>query len=83
MTRPVFNPASGGTCGAAQAHASAFKRTLDWPVVGEGRRILDLRHTAACLWLARGVNPEAVLGVDGARVDRDDEPLPALPRNVR
>jgi integrase len=25
-----------------------------------GRRILDLRHTAACLWLARGVDPVTV-----------------------
>ena len=41
-------------------HATAFKRTLNWPVVGEGRRIHDLRHTAACLWLARGVDPVTV-----------------------
>ncbi len=27
---------------------------------GEGRRIHDLRHTAACLWLARGVDPVTV-----------------------
>ena len=37
-------------------HATAFKRTLDWPSIGEGRRIHDLRHTAACLWLARNVD---------------------------
>jgi integrase len=43
-----------------QLHATAFKRTLDWAVVGEGRRIHDLRHTAACLWLARGVDPVTV-----------------------
>ena len=43
-----------------QLHASAFKRTLAWPSVGEGRRIHDLRHTAACLWLARGVDPVTV-----------------------
>lgn len=40
----------------ARLHASAFKRTLDWATVAEGRRIHDLRHTAACLWLARGVD---------------------------
>jgi integrase len=38
-------------------HASAFKRTLGWPQLARGRRIHDLRHTAACLWLARGVDP--------------------------
>jgi integrase len=37
-------------------HATAFKRTLDWGNTSEGRRIHDLRHTAACLWLARGVD---------------------------
>ena len=37
-------------------HATAFKRTLNWAQTAEGRRIHDLRHTAACLWLARGVD---------------------------
>ena len=37
-------------------HATAFKRTLNWGNTSEGRRIHDLRHTAACLWLARGVD---------------------------
>ena len=37
-------------------HATAFKRTLNWAETAEGRRIHDLRHTAACLWLARGVD---------------------------
>ena len=37
-----------------QAHARTG-RTL-----AEGRRIHDLRHTAACLWLARGVDPVTV-----------------------
>lgn len=31
-------------------------RTLDWKNTARGRRIHDLRHTAACLWLARGVD---------------------------
>ena len=39
-----------------QLHATAFKRTLAWASTSEGRRIHDLRHTAACLWLARGVD---------------------------
>ncbi len=43
-----------------QLHASAFKRTLDWSTLAQGRRIHDLRHTAACLWLARGVDPVTV-----------------------
>ena len=37
-------------------HATALKRTVAWSAVAEGRRIHDLRHTAACLWLARGVD---------------------------
>jgi integrase len=28
--------------------------------MANGRRIHDLRHTAACLWLARGVDPVTV-----------------------
>ena len=43
-----------------QLHATAFKRTLGWTAIAEGRRIHDLRHTAACLWLARGVDPATV-----------------------
>jgi len=41
-------------------HASAFKRSLGWSTVAAGRRIHDLRHTAACLRLARGVDPVTV-----------------------
>lgn len=44
------------TSGGARLHASAFKRTSKWAETGRGRRIHDLRHTAACLWLARGVD---------------------------
>lgn len=36
-------------------HASAVKRAVDWELISHGRRIHDLRHTAACLWLAKGV----------------------------
>lgn len=43
-----------------QLHASALKRTVDWTGLARGRRIHDLRHTAACLWLARGVDPVTV-----------------------
>lgn len=38
-----------------QLHGTAFKRATDWKTLGRGRRIHDLRHTAICLWLARGV----------------------------
>lgn len=42
-------------------HRSAVVRSLDWEnTAGGGRRIHDLRHTAACLWLARGVDPGTV-----------------------
>jgi hypothetical protein len=41
-------------------HASAFKRTPAWASIAHGRRIHDLRHTAARLWLARGVDPVTV-----------------------
>lgn len=44
----------------SQLHRSAVLRTLQWPTTGRGRRIHDLRHTAACLWLARGVDPGTV-----------------------
>ena len=44
-----------------QLHATAFKRTLGWTKIADGRRIHDLRHTAACMWLARGVDPITVL----------------------
>jgi integrase len=41
-------------------HASAAKRSVAWSTVAQGRRIHDLRHTAACLWLSRGVDPVSV-----------------------
>lgn len=43
-----------------QLHASALKRSVAWSKVAQGRRIHDLRHTAACLWLAKGVDPVTV-----------------------
>ncbi len=48
------------TSSGHQLHASAFKRTLARAGTAHGRRIHDLRHTAACLWLARGVDPATV-----------------------
>ena len=37
-----------------------MKRSLGWSTLAAGRRIHDLRHTAACLWQARGVDPVTV-----------------------
>ena len=41
-------------------HASAVMRSVCWSTVAMSRRIHDLRHTAACLWLAKGVDPVTV-----------------------
>jgi integrase len=43
-----------------QLHASPVKRAVHWSTVAPGRRIHDLRHTAACLWLGKGVDPVTV-----------------------
>jgi integrase len=48
------------TTAGATLHRTAVVRTLHWDHTGQGRRIHDLRHTAACLWLARGVDPGTV-----------------------
>lgn len=44
----------------AQLHRSAVMRTLRWSRTGRGRRLHDLRHTAASLWLAEGVDVATV-----------------------
>lgn len=48
------------TDGGAQLHRTATVRAVSWGTTGHGRRIHDLRHTAACLWLTRGVDPGTV-----------------------
>ncbi len=48
------------TVGGARLHRSAVLRSVKWSRTGQGRRVHDLRHTAACLWLARGVDPGTV-----------------------
>ena len=68
------------TSRGATLHRSAVLRSVKWVTTGQGRRVHDLRHTAACLWLARGVDPGRC-SLDGSRVDRDYESLPSLPRN--
>jgi integrase len=44
------------TTRGAMLHRSAVLRTLDWEQTSQGRRLHDLRHTAACLWLTRRVD---------------------------
>jgi integrase len=44
----------------ARPHAAGFKRTTRWATTGRGRRLHDLRHTAACLRLANGVSISTV-----------------------
>jgi len=46
----------------AQLHRTAFIRATKWETLGHGRRLHDLRHTAACLWLAKGVDLGTVQG---------------------
>ncbi|MDU7360491.1 MAG: site-specific integrase [Propionibacteriaceae bacterium] len=53
----LFTGARGG-----QLWRGSLVRTLNWDALGRGRRIHDLRHTAACLWLAHGVDPGTVQG---------------------
>ena len=48
------------TVSGSRLHRSAVLRTMRWERTGRGRRIHDLRHTAACLWLARGVDVSTV-----------------------
>lgn len=48
------------TSRGAQLHRSAVMRSLAWAETGRGRRLHDLRHTAAHLWLEAGVDPATV-----------------------
>jgi integrase len=43
-----------------QLWRSAFQRAGSWETVAMGRRLHDLRHTAACLWLTRRVDLSTV-----------------------
>ncbi|MDQ7993748.1 MAG: site-specific integrase [Propionicimonas sp.] len=44
----------------APLHRGAVLRRLHWSETGRGRRLHDLRHTAAYLWLEEGVDPATV-----------------------
>lgn len=48
------------TSKGAQLHRTAVLRRLAWSDTGRGRRMHDLRHTAAYLWLGEGVDPSTV-----------------------
>ena len=41
--------------GGGQLHRSTFVRQTHWSEAGQGRTLHDLRHTAACEWIVRGV----------------------------
>lgn len=44
------------TSSGAMLHRTAVLRALDWGTTSQGRRLHDLRHTAACLWITRRVD---------------------------
>ncbi len=41
--------------GGGQLHRQMFVRQTNWATTGHGRTLHDLRHTAACEWILRGV----------------------------
>ncbi len=43
-------------------HAQNWRRMVRWETTGRGRRPHDLRHTAASLWIAAGVDIKTVSG---------------------
>lgn len=49
------------TNSGSRLHRTAVVRTLKWADTAQGRRIHDLRHTAACLFIARGVDLTTVM----------------------
>ena len=77
-----------------EGRRSAVRHSERPPVCTRGRSSAPLRWSTLrragvsttcgtpppCLWLASRGRPGHRPGVDGARVDRDDEPLPAPPR---
>jgi integrase len=44
------------TSSGAMLHRTVVLRALRWEKTGQGRRLHDLRHTAACLWITRHVD---------------------------
>ncbi|MGK9147194.1 tyrosine-type recombinase/integrase [Plantibacter flavus] len=50
-----FTSPSGG-----RLNGPNWKRAVHWTANCDGRRVQDLRHTAATLWLTNGVDPKTV-----------------------
>ena len=50
------------TSRGARLHRTSVLRAVHWSTTGQGRRLHDLRHTAACLWLVRRVALDATAG---------------------
>lgn len=48
------------TARGSRLHRTPVIRALKWEQTSRGRRIHDLRHTAACLWLTKGVDAATV-----------------------
>ena len=48
--------------GSAQLWAGRFRQDTNWAQLTGGRRLHDLRHTAACLWLSWGADLATVSG---------------------
>lgn len=51
----LFTSATG-----ERLHGSNWKRDVKWAAHAEGRRVHDLRHTAATLWLSNGIDLKTV-----------------------
>lgn len=65
----VFPAPSGG-----YLHAQNWRRAVHWTTTSEGRRPHDLRHTAASLWIAAGIDIKTVsswLGHSTAKLTLD------------
>ncbi len=66
---PLFPVPEGGFL-----HAQNWRRSVRWSTTGLGRRPHDLRHTAASLWIATGVDIKTVsswLGHSTAKLTLD------------
>ena len=62
-----------------QLHATALKRTLGWTTIADGRRIHDLRAHRGLSVAGPRRRPSYGSGVDGPRVDRHHQSVPASP----
>ena len=65
----LFANASGG-----MRLLSNWRRATNWPRYGRGRRVHDLRHTAATIWIQNGVDFKTVqnwLGHASAKLTLD------------